>query len=332
MIQEHRPPAPLVDRLRRSSQVLICTHMEPDGDCIGSSLALASALRRSGKEVHQFNPGPFDRSEIREYRDAFLPHVPEHLQQNKTGRLVVILDCSLPERIDTLAKEIEGLPTIVADHHPVDNPMGDEAWVVPEAPAAAILVQILIESLDLIPTSEEARLLMFAFSTDTGFFRHTSETHAPAFSALSRLLSYGASPRDAHAQMFGHKTFESRKLIATLLERMQGYFDGRFLITWERQEDTRRVGKENRDSDTFYQLAFAIESCEALVLIREEAPGRCTGSLRSRKDIDVSTVARKFGGGGHKNASGFLAEVDCMELVERMVEAFEPLFGASNHA
>ncbi len=306
--------------------------MEPDGDCVGSSLALASALRRAGKEVHQFNPGPFDRSEIQDYRDSFLPHVPEHLRHNKTGRLVVILDCSLPERIDALATEIEALPTVVVDHHPVGDPMGDVAWVVPDAPATAVLVQILIESLDLTPTSDEAQRLLFAFSTDTGFFRHTNETHAPAFAALSRLLSYGASPRDAHAQMFGHKTLESRKLIGTLLERMQSHFDGRFLVTWERLEDTRRVGKANRDSDAFYQLAFAIGSCEALVLIREEAPGRCTGSLRSRKDIDVSTIARSFGGGGHKNAAGFLAEIDCMDLVTRMVEEFEPLFAPTNHA
>lgn len=326
MNQEPQPPQSLVDSLARARQVLICTHVEPDGDCIASSVALASALRRAGKEVHQFNPGPFDRSEIQTYRNEFLPSVPAYLRTPVEGRLAVVLDCSQPERIGDLAAEIQALSTIVIDHHPVSQPMGDSTWVVPYAPAAAWLVQIVIESLGNGLTRDEARLLLFGFSTDTGFFRHIHEQQSPSFLGVSRLVAAGASPRDAHAHMYGNKTLESRKLIATLLDRMQSHYGGRLLITWELQSDTLKVGKENRDSDSFYQLASSIADCEALVLIREESPGRCTGSLRSRDSVDVRPVAQKYGGGGHKNASGFLAEIDCMELVGRVVEDFAPAF------
>ena len=326
MITEPLPPAQLLEMIRNARQVLLCSHMEPDGDCIGSSLALASALQRTGKEVHLFNPGPFDRSEIQPYQNRFLPSVPAHLRKPAEGRLVIVLDCSQRERIGELATEIEGLPTVVVDHHPGTETFGDVAWVVTDAPAAAWLVQIIVEALCPDLTDEEARLLLFGFSTDTGFFRHLNAKHSAVFRGVSRLVAAGASPREAHALMYGNKTFESRKLIGTLLKRMQSHYDGRFLITWERQDDTNKVGKVNRDSDTFYQLAFAVSSCEALVLIREESPGRCTGSLRSRDAVDVSAVARIYGGGGHRNASGFLAEIDCMELVDRIIEDFRQIF------
>ncbi len=328
MKTEPQAPAIVLEKIRAAREVLICTHMEPDGDCIASSMALASALTRTGKEVHQFNPGPFDRGEIQRFQSHFLPSVPSHLRRHTAGRLVVVLDCALPERIGSLADEIMGLPAVVIDHHPVETPMGDAAWVVPEAPAAAWLVQLVIEALDVHLSAEEARLLMFGLCTDTGYFRHLNETHAPVFTGVSRIVAAGASPREAHAAMYGNRTMESRKLIATLLQRMQSHFGGRFLITWELEEDTRTVGKSNRDSETFYQLAFAVREVEALALIREESPGRCTGSLRSRDSIDVSPVARKYGGGGHKNASGFLAELDYKDLVANLLHDFGVLFGS----
>ncbi|MFP4643412.1 MAG: DHH family phosphoesterase [Spirochaetales bacterium] len=324
-MNEPTPPSKLVESLFGASEVCICTHEEPDGDCVASSLALGSALERRGTRVNHCNVGPFDRREIKHFADEFKQEVPGHVQRNTTIPIVV-LDCSSAARIGALKEQITDHRVLVIDHHYTGGTFGDERWVVPESPSTTYLVQLIMEAAGIPPTEDEANLLLFGFSTDTGFFRHLAPEQGFAFHGVARLSGYGASPKGAYARMFGGRTLESRRLIGTLLSRLSGYFDNRLLISWETAEDTNAVGKENRDSDAFYQLAFSIETCEALILLRQESPEKCTGSLRSYSRIDVSRVAEQFGGGGHKNAAGFLAEGTPDTLIPKLVEALAPQF------
>ncbi len=324
-MDEPIPPASLVETLFSASEVCICTHEEPDGDCIASSLALGSALERRGVAVTHCNVGPFDRGEIKEFADEFESVIPKHVQSSSEIPIVV-LDCSSAERIGVLKDQIHDHPVLVVDHHQSGGNFGNERWVVPEAPSTTYLVQLIMEAADTPPTEDEANLLMFGFSTDTGFFRHLAPEQGFAFHGIARLSVCGASPKEAHARMFGGRTLQSRRLIATLLSRLTEHFDGRLLVTWETMEDTAAVGKENRDSDAFYQLVFSVETCEALILLRQESEEKCTGSLRSRSAVDVSQIAERFGGGGHKNAAGFLAEGTPETLVPAIVESFAPQF------
>ncbi len=324
-MNEPIPPEALVNCLIHAEEVCICTHEEPDGDCIASSLALGSALERRGTAVSHCNVGPFDRGEIKHFADEFEDAIPSHVQSD-TGIPIVVLDCSSAERIGALKDQIHGHQVIVVDHHRSNGGFGDERWVVPESPSTTYLVQLIVEAAETPPTEDEANLLMFGFCTDTGFFRHLAPEQGFALYGMARLSAYGASPKEAHARMFGGRTLESRRLIATLLSRLTEHFEGRLLVTWETMEDTEAVGKENRDSDAFYQLVFSVETCEALILLRQESPEKCTGSLRSRSRVDVSGVAEQFGGGGHKNAAGFLAEGTPETLIPKIVDAFASQF------
>lgn len=323
---EPKVPSPLLRRIMAAERALIVSHEEPDGDCIASSIALASALSRRGVEARQFNVGPFDRGEIVQYADRFESEIPHALREPNGHTAVVVLDCSTEERIGKIGEQIAGLPVYVIDHHASGGSFGDERWVVPESPSTTYLVQLLIEAMDLTPTRSEAELLMYGFATDTGFFRHLMPRQGFAFLALARLADYGVAPRTAHDWMYGGRTLASRRLIGTLLERLRVYHGGRLLATWETLEDTEAVGKENRDSDAFYQLVFAVAECEALIYLRQESPERCTGSLRSRDRVDVRSIAERFGGGGHRNAAGFLAEGTYDRILPRVVEAFDEAF------
>jgi phosphoesterase RecJ-like protein len=184
----------------------------------------------------------------------------------------------------------------------------------------------LIESLGLEPTKEEAELLFFGLCTDTGFFRHVESDGAETFEYAARLVRRGASPRRAFSAMSGGKSLESRILMGLILSRVEAHFGGRLLLSYETIEDTERFGLQGRDSDALYQLLQAVGGTDAVVLIRQETPENCTVGLRSRETVDVSAIAARFGGGGHKQAAGLYAAGTIKELREKLLAAFDEVF------
>ena len=294
-------------------------HVEPDGDCIASSLGLGSYLSRVlNKRVRYFAQGPFLRREVAQYEGHFLDRVPAEDRQTDDNPAGIILDCSGPDRIGMLKDDLDGLPLAVIDHHATAQPFGDARFVVTTAAATCYLVQLVIERLAEPLTRDEAELLLFGIMTDTGYLRHVESNAGPLLAAMGRLLHAGASPKLAHQQMFGGHTLESRQLLSTLLTRMEPIGGGRGLITWETDEDIARFGRHNRDSDTLYQLIFGIEGVRTAAVLRPEADSMVSGSLRSIGDIDVSAIATQFGGGGHRRAAGFSTAGDVTSIVERV--------------
>lgn len=296
-------------------------HIEPDGDCIASALALGSWLEREHDAVVRlYNAGPFERREILRYQDRFSPRIDPATRRRDDTPAVVILDCSGLDRVGSIAEDLEGLPTAVIDHHQTAKPFAEVEFVRPETAATCYLVQVVIEALGGSIDAREAELLLFGICTDTGYFRHTETDSAPLFAAVSRLLGAGASPKNAYRQMFSGFTLESRQLLGTLLRRAERLADGRALITWETRKDAVAYGRQNRESDALYQMLFGIEGVRLVGFLREENESLCTGSLRSLDTIDVSRIAELFGGGGHRRAAGFSTNQSLRE-VRRRVEA-----------
>ncbi|MDR0731710.1 MAG: bifunctional oligoribonuclease/PAP phosphatase NrnA, partial [Treponema sp.] len=124
----------------------------------------------------------------------------------------------------------------------------------------------------------------------------------------------------------GGKSFNSRILLGIQLSRAEEYFGGRLIYTCEEYEETRRFGLEGRDSDSLYQLLLSVVHVEAIVVIRQETPERCTVGLRSRDWVDVAAVAADFGGGGHKNAAGFASPALIADLKPTILSCFERIF------
>ncbi|MDR3201114.1 MAG: bifunctional oligoribonuclease/PAP phosphatase NrnA [Spirochaetales bacterium] len=318
-------PQALLTFLDKYNTYFIVGHKEPDGDCLGSQLAMASFLRRRGKEACLFSAGPFDRKEIRHHDKIFARRVNPALKTAKAG--VIILDCAALERIGDLAQDIAGREIAVIDHHSAGDPeFGDIRYIQTTSPCVTILVQKIIEAFGDEPTQEEAHLIFSGFATDTGFFRHLENESAEVLAMLSRLAAKGVTPRQIYRETFGSYTPASRVFIADALKTMESHYDGRLIFVHELLEHARNFQKENRQTDTVYQLLLATEGCEALAFIREEAEGKTAVSLRSTDKIDVGLISCEYSGGGHKNAAGFTTTLPYAEIRPRLLESFKKIF------
>ncbi|MFW5776360.1 MAG: DHH family phosphoesterase [Spirochaetota bacterium] len=317
-------PAEVLAFLREYDTYYIVGHVEPDGDCLASSLALGSYLERHlNKRTRLYNAGPFERREIVSLENRFQPRLDADDRAGDSRPAAIILDCSGPSRVGSLESDIEGLPVAVIDHHATNTAYGDARFVVPTAPATCYLVQLVMEALGGGITTEEAELLLFGIATDTGYFRHAEADAADLFAGVSRLMAAGASPKRTHGRMFGGHTLASRQLLATLLARAEPIAGGAGVITYETLEDTERFGRTSRDSDTLYQLLFGIDGLRTAALLREERDITVSGSLRSIDAIDVSAIAQRFGGGGHKRAAGFTAPLALDDALQRVRSELE---------
>jgi len=303
---------------------LIVGHKEPDGDCIGSQLALSSFLRRIGKKTVLLSSGPFTRTEILQYEHAFLDRVPDGLNLERAA--VFVLDCSSLSRVGRIADQLPSLPVAFIDHHAAGEATGEVVYIDPSAPSVTRLIQSLIESMGGTPSREEAELLFFGLCTDTGFFRHLDDSGADSFLSAARLVDQGASPKRSFSMIYGGKSLFTRKLMGEILARTEPYFDGRLLVSYVTDEDHRRYGIASRDSDMVYQLLMTVAGVEAAIVIRQESENNCTVGFRSRESVDVGAIASQFGGGGHRLAAGLSIQGRIEDVRERMLEAFDRCF------
>ena len=318
---ESAVPNELLDFIKQGKKFLIAGHIEPDGDCVGSQLALASALRRMGKETILCSAGPFNRSEIKKYENLFLSAPAER------DAKVILLDCSTLGRTGDLASYLEGLPIAVIDHHetknPADEPLaGPLNYIAFDAPSTTFLVKKLILALGLELNQEEAELLFFGLCTDTGFFRHVGSGGAVCFETAADLIRCGANPKAAFAAINGGKSLNSRRRVGHLLLNTESFYEGKMLLGTEEFEKASFFGPQDRDSDSVYQLLQAVAGVEVIVLIRQETEEKCSVGLRSRSMVDVGSIAASLGGGGHKNAAGISLAGTINELKPIIVNAF----------
>ncbi len=298
-------------------------HEDPDADCLGSQRALGSWLGRRGKKAHLCSVGPWGRPEIFDWEPLFIGKIPP--LEDGDQPLIVILDCSSPERTGFPDTALPEAVTCVIDHHAAGSDFGDIRYVDPLCPSTTLMIQKLIETAGDEPTAEEAEILFLGFCTDTGYFRHVEPGRAEPLEAVSRLVAAGASPAETFRLLAGGRSLGSRKLLGRVLERSELYFDGRLVISWENWKDWRELGSE-RDSDMLYQLMMSISGIEAAAVIREQNDGICTVGFRSITNLDVSDIARFFGGGGHRKAAGCTMSGDLHDVTEHLLQIFADRF------
>jgi phosphoesterase RecJ-like protein len=319
-------PEELVQFIKTGSRFIIVGHKEPDGDCVGSQLALRSALLRMGKEAVVCAAGPFKRTELRHYTAQFVD-IP---MENEKDTKAIIIDCSGRERTGEIQDFLEKIPCAVIDHHAfVTHPQStpeSPVFVDPNAPSCTLLIYKLIIALGFEITKEEAELLLFGLCTDTGFFRHLNEKNASVFEIAAKMIRCGASPKKIFNTINGGKSLNSRILMGRILSRTESHFDGRLLLCYETMEEFNSFGFEGRDSDSLNQMLLSIEGAEAVVIIRQEYADNCTVSLRSVDKINVAQIAASFCGGGHKNAAGLTMRGDISSVKEKMLASFQNIF------
>lgn len=301
----------------------IAGHKEPDGDCITSCLGIAAILEHFNKPFQLLSAGPFKRNEVIRWQERFSDTMEFQDDSERKASGLFIADCSEIIRIGDIDGDLKGLDTFVIDHHKTSGlEEGVKGHVDSEAPACAFLIQLFYEKLIGPVPSLLAKDLFFGICTDTGFFRFLTDNSSEVFAAVSRLVADGADPRSTYREINSGKPYSTRKLLGVLLDKAERYLDGRLVVTYESLEDTKKWGMEGRDSDSLYQLMLSAKGVEAVVFLRQDTPTTCTGGFRSQDKIDVSVVAGKFGGGGHKNASGMSCNGRVETLIPQIVKEF----------
>ena len=302
---------------------IVIGHKDPDGDCISSCLGIAEILKHYNKQYQLLSAGPFKRTEIQKFEKQFTNEMEFLSEEERKQTGLIICDCSEMHRLGEIEGDLKNLDTFVIDHHKTaEIPNNAESIIYSNSPAASLLVQLLYENCVGKLTEKIAKILYFGLMTDTGFFRFLTNKDTETFLASARLVEAGANPRETYDEITSGKSYQSRKLLGVMLNHAETYLDGKLIVTYETLEDTKKYGQEGRDSDALYSALLAVKNVEAVVFVRQETDSNCTAGFRSKDRVDVSSVAAKFGGGGHKNASGLSTQGKIETLIPAIVKEF----------
>lgn len=322
--------AEIRELLLSASQVVLTTHLNPDGDGAGSEAALAHWLHRKGVGVHVANA-----SRIPENLRFLLPDEIPLTETVDEGRLAVqradlavVLDTSERTRLGDLWGELERKRTVVIDHHPPDpEAIGDVAVRVPTACATGELVYDLITGEDEELQLVEARALYVALVSDTGSFRF-SNTTPRTHEIAARLLERGVDPAEMYRRLFGRMTMARVELLQRALATLQR--DDELPVAWIviTQEDMREAGADTEDREGLVEYARRLEGVEVAMLFRELPDGRTKVSFRSNGETDVSRLARAFQGGGHEKAAGALVNLSMDEALDAVLAEVRAVVGS----
>jgi phosphoesterase RecJ-like protein len=312
------------EELASVRSVLIGTHLNPDGDALGSAMAMSMYLDSLGieNEVICHHPAP------RNLR--FLPHVSRVLQHPTRDEydLGIVLDLDSLERLGNTEPYFARCKRLVViDHHIPHAAPGDLRLVETSAAAtAAILTRLLIE-LDAKISPDMATSLLTGIVTDTGSFRFRNTT--PEALALSAsLLECGGDITLINEEVFQSKTLSSVKLLGHTLEVMRLACDNQIAWSALSVRDFELAGAVDEDTEGFVNEMLFVTSVQIAALMREPKAGKVRCSLRSRGDFDVAEVARHFGGGGHRNAAGCTIELPLEEAEAQLVERLKACLGS----
>ncbi|HET6498175.1 MAG TPA: DHH family phosphoesterase [Coriobacteriia bacterium] len=288
--------------LRKASSVAVCAHMKPDGDGIGSVLALTLGLKGAGiPAVPTLADGDEPPGSY-----AFLPGFglfvpPEDLEPPD---VFVALDTGNPDRLGAAAGLAEAARVlIVIDHHPDNTMFGTVNLVNARAAASGLLVWRLLAAMDVPPTREIATCCWVALVTDTGRFAY-GNTSADALRDGAAMLEAGADPAEVHRVLYESRTSAALALDARVLARLTVANNGRVAYAWVGDDDYAETGAAPWETEHLVDSVRAIRGVDVAVLFRVH-PGSVRVNLRSKDRFDVGAVARGRGGGGHAAASGF---------------------------
>ncbi|WP_319756177.1 DHH family phosphoesterase [uncultured Sphaerochaeta sp.] len=314
--------------LRDREEFVVIGHVSPDGDCLSSQMAMNSMLLKMGKTVHMANAGPFDRSEISHLRSDFLNHIDDELKQRDP--LIVVVDCSSPERIGHLAEEIEGLTTVVFDHHSSGEQFGTYRYIVPRSVSTTLIIMQLYKALDVEISQEIAEHLFFGFATDSGFFRFINAYRGETLRLAAELVDLGVSPNVMNDRMTGGKSFGYIKYLGKLIDRSESLFDGKVMISSSCLEDSKQFITTDKPSDSLYTMLLSVQGVEVVLFFKELEGERTEVGFRSshQSSINVGALAESFGGGGHKKAAGATVNKPIKETRKLLLEAVEKMLKA----
>lgn len=333
-------PAEALDALMSAAGVVLTTHINADGDAIGSQAALATFLNRRLRSVGIINPTPFPDA----YR--FLLHDPgvavpvSHevaARYCKSCTLAVIVDAGQVPRIGRVNKLVRHLPKLVIDHHPPGpRPFQGMVYRDESLPATGSMVLQMLEHARIRGSDRTmwppiASALYVALLADTGGFRF-SNVDAACFRTAARLVELGANPETLHRAVYGRFPRRRFELLREALATLQLHPDGRIAWMTVPKDAFDRLGATVNDLEGFVDVPRSIDGVEVAILFRTTADGKTKASLRASGEVDVNQIATELGGGGHARAAGVVLEGDRATATAQVVARVEEAMAVADAA
>lgn len=297
---------------------LITSHQDPDGDSIGSLIGLGKFLESLGKRVVIYNQGRMPQKYKFLDPDNMILFTDEPLKFKPA--VVIILECPDLDRIGFVGKFLEDDMTVInIDHHPKNTGYGDINYIDESSCAVAEILYDIIKSNGHAITPETAEAFYAAIASDTGRFKFAN-TNSRCFKAVSDLVEAGANPKDISDKIFSSFSAGTIKLLGHLLQTLELYDNGRICVLKLRLADLEKYQVLVEDTEGIIDYSLVIAGVKVGALFKERDANTVKVGLRSQNAIDIGIFARRKGGGGHANASGFTVNLPFDEAVKSVVE------------
>ncbi len=305
----------ILKEIKKAQNIVILTHESPDGDAVGSSLAMKLMLEALGKQADVLIP---------EYSRMFnfLPSAEKIKVESEIEKydLAISVDCANLKRLAKNEYFEKAKRTIVIDHHGSNNMYGDLNYVNPASPACCEILAGMIDYFGIKNSKEIGTCIMTGIITDTGGFRHLGIT-PDTFEYTAELIRLGVDLPDIYKRTLRTKTKANFELTKRIIDRMELLEDGKVSFTYMNSQDELEVGAEPGDHEGLVDIGKDIEGVKVAIFIRQKNKEEAYKvSLRSEDNINVSDICFVFGGGGHARAAGALIQGNVQQVKEKLMK------------
>jgi phosphoesterase RecJ-like protein len=319
------------DLIHAANKILVTTHVKPDGDAIGSLVGICNVLAQLGKQLVPLLLSPVPQW-YQFLLDDAVPVLRHELESTDSDQgvfqaadLIILVDVNSLTQLSHFGELLvrHETPVLVIDHHATADHLGTIELVDPDAAATGLLVAEYIRHNKWPMSAHTAEALFVAAATDTGWFQFSS-ANSRVYRDCADLIDAGANPTEIYEKLYQDFSFAKFKLTLAMLDTLELFYDDQFAVQHLSHQDFERTGAAYEETENLINECHRIGSVKASALLVELADGRIRGSLRSKCDLDVSLIARKYGGGGHKKAAGTFLEGPMERARKTIIEDFRP--------
>ncbi|MDR2425966.1 MAG: bifunctional oligoribonuclease/PAP phosphatase NrnA [Endomicrobium sp.] len=308
--------------IKQSRTFFIAGHVKPDGDSLGSALALRSALRRLGKKSDVYCAD--DVPDVLKFLNG-AEFIKKTAPKNAVFDCAIILESVNFSRMGDIISQQQAKKIINIDHHSVFTDFGDINYIVPDSSSTSELVLKIFEYMKIKPTKNEAESLYTGLVTDTGRFQQLNTTSQSHLSA-AKLIDLGVSPNDIFNKVYASSSPEGLKLLGLALSGIKTVFSGQMAYMNLTKDIYIKSGAKEDETEGIVNFGMMIKGVKVSCIFKQEDKNRTKISFRSVKDFDVLKVVKKFDGGGHKNAAGCTLRCDIKSSLKIICDVFKEKF------
>lgn len=303
-----------------AEKIMLVCHVAPDGDALGSMLAMMHYLRGISREVVATFPEPFVLPPPYRWLPGADSLVRPETVEGFGADLVMTFDCASRDRVGELAGSLdEASNVIVIDHHGSNPGYGTINLVYPDASSSSEILYDLLGHLGAALTPDIAACLYVGIATDTGRFQYQN-TFPRVFAICAELSAAGLDVAGISRKVFEEVRLPVLKLLAVVLQRSELDEETGSVYSWMDYQDLQTHEVHASETESYIDVLRQTEEADVAFLVKEPSPGHVKASIRSLGRVDVAEVAGRFGGGGHKMAAGFTSDVDIPETIQAILE------------